>query len=289
MSTSNIWGHFTLVHQGHATPSKSTNNERAYAHLTKQILPSCRLSQIGILDTANHHLKKIINNQLEIKELDILRAKVKLNEGIPDKYSLKLLDSIKQCGSSYILLRKLLRILVVPVDEFDAIIHHNVLTVESILMNFSSILEFNDPLITDEYYERTCATSVVVPVVSALFMKFRLLSTKWFEKKTQITNRHLFDAVIFYKDMKEPMALGEFAGPMQNNDKTDHDTVKVYRNAMRVRYPKFSPGVTLLLAMLSACTTTTTIQASPHQIVLSIPPPSVASVVEQRLIITDIE
>ena len=34
--------------------------------------------------------------------------------------------------------------------------------------------------------------------------------------------------------MKEPIALGEFAGPMQNNDKTDHDTVKVYRNVMRV-------------------------------------------------------
>jgi hypothetical protein len=69
---------------------------------------------------------------------------------------------------------------------------------------------------------------------SSRFMKFRLLSTKWFEIQTQITNRHLFDAVIFYKVMKEPMALGEFAGPMQNNDKTDHDTVKVYRNAMRV-------------------------------------------------------
>lgn len=30
------------------------------------------------------------------------------------------------------------------------------------------------------------------------------------------------------------MALGEFAGLMQDSDKTDHDTVKVYKNAMRV-------------------------------------------------------
>jgi hypothetical protein len=34
--------------------------------------------------------------------------------------------------------------------------------------------------------------------------------------------------------MKEPMALAEFAAPMKNDDKTDEDTIKVCRNAMRV-------------------------------------------------------
>lgn len=97
-----------------------------------------------------------------------------------------------------------------------------------------NILEFNGPLITDEYYERTSAISLVTPIMSALFMKSRSLATKWFEIQTKLTNRHLFDVVIFYEGMDEPLALGEFAGPTQGNEKTEYDTVKVYRNGMRI-------------------------------------------------------
>ncbi|KAI9475896.1 MAG: hypothetical protein EXX96DRAFT_540465 [Benjaminiella poitrasii] len=107
-----------------------------FRHFRGRNMGNFRIFQIGILDTTYHHLKKIINSQLEAKELDILRAKVKLNGWIPDKYSFKLSNSIKQCVPSYNLLRKLLRTSVVPVDEFDVIIHYNVLTVESISMNF---------------------------------------------------------------------------------------------------------------------------------------------------------
>ncbi|KAG1138494.1 hypothetical protein G6F37_010782 [Rhizopus arrhizus] len=79
-----------------------------------------------------------------------------------------------------------------------------------------------------------CALSVAVPVLSALFMKFRSLSTKWFEIQTNFTNRHLFDGVIFYDGILEPMALAEFGGAKCTDDKVNGDTLKVYRNALRI-------------------------------------------------------
>jgi hypothetical protein len=76
--------------------------------------------------------------------------------------------------------------------------------------------------------------SVVVPVLNALFMKFRSLSTKWFEIQTNFTNRHLFDGVIFYDGILEPMALAEFGGAKCSDDKVNSDTLKIYRNALRI-------------------------------------------------------
>ena len=65
-------------------------------------------------------------------------------------------------------------------------------------------------------------------------MKFRSLSTKWFEIQTNFTNRHLFDGVIFYDGILEPMALAEFGGAKCNDDKVNSDTLKVYRNALKI-------------------------------------------------------
>jgi hypothetical protein len=95
-------------------------------------------------------------------------------------------------------------------------------------------LEFGGPLITKEYYERTCAASVVVPVLRALFMRHTELSSKWFEIQSNYTKSHLFDGIVFYKKFKEPIALAEFGGALCDDKKTENDTVKVYRNACRV-------------------------------------------------------
>ncbi|RCH77669.1 hypothetical protein CU097_002017, partial [Rhizopus azygosporus] len=61
--------------------------------------------------------------------------------------------------------------------------------------------------------------------------------------------------------------------------RTRHGMIKAPKtpNKLKLVFTEISKvlsGMTLLLAMLSACTTT--IQASPHQIILSIPPPSIA-------------
>ena len=54
----------------------------------------------------------------------------------------------------------------------------------------------------NENYERTCASSVVIPIVRQIFKRNVELSTKWFERQSQFTNKHHFDAVISIDSVK---------------------------------------------------------------------------------------
>ncbi len=92
-----------------------------------------------------------------------------------------------------------------------------------------NILEFGGPLIIKEYYERTYAVSVVVPVIRALFIKHTELSSKWFEIQSNYTHKHLFDGIVFYKKFSEPIALAEFGGSLCDDKKLEKDTVKIYK------------------------------------------------------------
>jgi hypothetical protein len=83
----------------------------------------------------NKRLMRIIRGQLEEKDCIVLKEKSTLNEWIPDGDTAKLLKLISNCKPSFHFMRQLSRMPVLPPNEFDSNIHHNLLTVESIFVN----------------------------------------------------------------------------------------------------------------------------------------------------------
>ncbi|KAI9469080.1 MAG: hypothetical protein EXX96DRAFT_590375 [Benjaminiella poitrasii] len=169
-----------------------------------------------------------------MEEFNAIKEKITINDWTPNEAEAKLLVAIKNCSSSYHSLRAVIRSSAISPELFDAYIHHNILTIEAIMANFLDTSEFYGSFIINENNERTCASLVAVPIVRQLFKRNVELSTKWFEIQSQFTNKHHFDAVIFFKGLNEPIALAEFGGPLCNEQKIEDDIVKVYRNAHRV-------------------------------------------------------
>ncbi|EIE76448.1 hypothetical protein RO3G_01152 [Rhizopus delemar RA 99-880] len=71
MSTSNIWGHFTLVHQGHATPNYFLTFElqQATHNDTSSLLPlyggsALKPILINLIDASSKQFVKITYNNL---------------------------------------------------------------------------------------------------------------------------------------------------------------------------------------------------------------------------------
>ncbi|CAO3681913.1 unnamed protein product [Rhizopus stolonifer] len=227
-----------------STIAESRDNEVLWPKIKSVLedtsgVPSCcflykRLSCLNILDFTNKHVVRLVKSRLTMEEFNTIKEKISINDWTPNEAEAKLLLAIKNCNASYRSLRAVIRSSAISPESFDAYIHHNILTIETIITNFLDTLEFHGSFIKNENYERTCASSVVIPIVRQLFKRNVELSTKWFEIQSQFTKKHHFDAVTFFKGLNEPIVLAEFGGPLCNEQKIEDDIVKVYRNAHKV-------------------------------------------------------
>lgn len=75
---------------------------------------------------------RVVKEQLKEKEYIALKEKTKLKEWVSDDNTARLLKLIDDCNPSYRFMRQLSRTSLVPSNEFDSSIHHNLLSIETI-------------------------------------------------------------------------------------------------------------------------------------------------------------
>ncbi|RCH86428.1 hypothetical protein CU097_007130 [Rhizopus azygosporus] len=129
-----------------------------------------------------------------MEEFNTIKEKISINDWNPNEAEAKLLLAIKDCNAPYRALRVAICTSAISPESFGAYVHHN-------------MLEFQGSFIMNENYERTCASSVVIPIVRQIFKRNVELSTKWFERQSQFTNKHHFDAVISIDSQASQMVI----------------------------------------------------------------------------------